>query len=58
MAQFDFKRISSFKWGKTGRGIITIVILSDFFSDSGLVYFLSIHFLMIQIFEMRKLLHY
>ena len=30
MEQFEFKRISSFKWGKTGWGIITIVILCIF----------------------------
>ena len=26
MEQFEFKRISPFKWGKTGRVIIVIVI--------------------------------
>ena len=30
MAQFEFKRISLFKWGKTGRGIIAIVIFGIF----------------------------
>ena len=30
MEQFDFKRIFPFKLGKTGRGIIAIVILGIF----------------------------
>ena len=40
-------------------GKISSVITSSLwkFSDTGLVYFLSFHFLMIQILEMRKLLH-
>ena len=38
MEQFEFKRISPFNWGNTGRGIIAIVILciyNGMFGSSG-----------------------